>query len=112
MANGTFQILGLQTGLPNQGQNTLGPFTVSFTATEYDVVQNLVTGANSIAVPSTAGGIVIIPLATNVVTLAVGGIAIDPQGPTFINFDNVTPNVPATISITAGGSVAVGIRFT
>lgn len=109
---GTFQIVGLQTGLPNQGQNTLGPFTVQFTATEYDAVLNFVTGANTVTVPTTAGGVVIIPPVGNDITLAVGGIAIDPQGPTFLNFDTITPNVPTTISITAGGSVAVGIRFT
>jgi hypothetical protein len=112
VANGTFTVTGLQVGLPNQGQNTLGPFTVSFTDTEWDTVVSLSSGSNTITVPSTAGGVWIIPPVGNTVTLELNGAYINPAGPTFWNFDQTTPHVPATFPIVAGSTVAVGIRFT
>jgi hypothetical protein len=112
VANGTFQVVGLQTGLPNQGRSQLGPFTFSFTDTEFDVNIPLASGLNTVAVPSTAGGVWIVPVAGNEVTLQLNGFYISPQAPTYWPFDTITPHVPASFTITTGGSVSVGIRFT
>jgi hypothetical protein len=113
VANGTFTVQGLQTGLPNQGQNRLGPFTFSFTATEWDTVVGLSSGSNTVTVPPGAGGVWVIPPSGGTVTLQLGSLGyINPRTPTYWCFDTITPNVPATFTITAGGSVSVGIRFT
>lgn len=110
MANGSWQAIGLQTGLPNQGQNSLGPFTFTFSATENDTVQTLASGNNTITVPSTAAGVWIVPPVGGTVALEFAGVRINPASPTFVNFDPAA--VPASVVVNAAGTVAVGFRFT
>ena len=111
MSNGTFQIAGVQTGA--QSGNTadpLGPYTVQFTATSYEVAIDLTTGTNTITVPTGAGGVVINPPAGSVVTLELTIGFINPGSPTFWNFDPA--NAPTSFTITAGAPVIVVFRFT
>ena len=111
MSNGTFQIAGVQTGA--QSGNTadpLGPFTIPFTDTSYEVASALQTGLNFITVPTGAGGVVINPPAGSVVTLELTIGFINPGSPTFWNFDPA--NAPTSFNIVAGAAVTVVFRFT
>lgn len=102
---------GNQTGA--QSGNTvdpLGPFTIAFTNTSYEVAQALSTGSNTVNVPITAGGVVINPPSTNTETLQLGSLGyIDPASPTLWNFD--ANHVPSSFTITAAGAVTVVFRF-
>ena len=113
MANGTFTVTGLKTGLPSGGQSQLGPLTVSFSDVEADVQQALVMGSNTVTVPAgSPNGVWIIPPAANTATLELpGSLYISPQVPTSLAFDTVTPNVPTSFVITASGSVTVGLWY-
>ena len=110
MANGAWQAVGLQTGLPNMGQNSLGPFTFTFSDTENDTVQSLASGNNTITVPSGSAGVWIIPPVGSTIALEFAGVRINPASPTFINFDPAA--VPSSFVVNAAGTVAVGFRFT
>lgn len=115
MAFGAFYINGLQTGIPGGNQTSLGPFAVPFTGCQDVFQQVLSVGANTVTVPTATvpGGLWIIPPNGSTVTLQLpGGLYIDPQSETFVNFDNTTPHVPASIVITAGGTVTVVFQFT
>ncbi len=75
---------------------------------------SLSAGNNTIAVPSQAAGVIIIPPAGSTVALTLKGvnadtgIALGPQGLTVLSFTNPPP---ASIVINAGSTVVVQVIF-
>lgn len=114
MVFGAFYVQGLQIGLPGGNQQSLGPFALAFTDCQAVYEQVFSAGTNTVTVPTATapGGLWIIPPTGNTETLELpGGLYIDPQNASFVNFDNVTPNIPTSIVITAGGTVTVVLQF-
>lgn len=117
MSFGSFYVTGLQTGTPNGGQQSLGPFAVAFSDTN-DTQTYVVDTTQTVPVPSSALGVWIIPpLSTGTFSLSVRtvpgdtGIFIAPDSPTYIAFDEVTPNIPSDLFLVSGGSTLVTIQF-
>lgn len=117
MSFGSFYISGLQTGIPSGGQQSLGPFTIAFSDTA-DTQTLICNTTLTVPVPPSALGVWIIPpLVTGTFSLSVrtvpgdSGIYIAPDGPTYINFDAITPNIPANLYFNSGGSVPVTVQF-
>lgn len=116
MANGTFQIVGLQTGLPNQGQSSLGPFNIAFSAVEYDIVLSLPAGNNQVSLPTGLNGFFLIPPVANTNSITLKGTSSDtglfglsPNSPTFINYSG--GSAPNSIFITIGtATTLIGLR--
>jgi hypothetical protein len=121
---GAFYINGLQTGLPGGNQQSLGPFAIPFADVQAVYQEVLGSGANYITPPqpadlsgNMANGVWIIPPDGNTVTLLLQGAPTDtgfyinPQTPTYLPFDTVTPNYPAQIVLTASGAVTIVLQF-
>lgn len=76
--------------------------------------QALAMGNNTIAVPATAAGVVIVPPAGSAVALTLKGvngdtgIALDPANPTHLR---LTPGAVASFVLNAGGAVAVALLW-
>lgn len=116
MANGQLQITGLQTFLPSGAQSQLGPYTVPFTATESDTLTSLASGNNTIAVPATAGGVLLIPQVGNTIAVTIKGIAADTGLPLSLVYpflwEFAAPGAPSSFVLNAASAVSLVIRFT
>ena len=99
------------------GGNTPGT-VLSFTVTNpysvlYDELKTLASGANTIAVPDKAGGVWIVPPASNAVAMTLKGVTGDTgislhlTSPTFITFAVATSR---TFCLTAGATLT-DIKF-
>lgn len=93
----------------NTGSDTFATKSITNTsAAEYTQQINLASGFNSITVPSGVTGAYMLPPPANTQTLTLKGvtgdtgIAISPTAPCVIGFAS---SPPATIGITAGGTV-------
>lgn len=93
---------------PDGGSASLGPITVAGTITPVETFANLVSGNNSLAVPSGAVGCVITPPTTNAIVLKAKttsgdtGINIHQSQPSMLRFD--PNNLPATLYINAASN--------
>lgn len=119
VSNGAFYVTGLQTNLPGQGVIGLGPFAIPFTDIQQIIEMTLLMGvANDIVPPQTSGGLWIIPVGTtNVGPLVLGGadtdagLNINPNGPTFLNWDQTFEN-SVYVLISAGQDMTVVLQST
>ena len=115
---GSFYVSGLQTGTPSGGQQSLGPFAIAAFSDTNDTQSVVVNTTATVNVPASALGVWIIPpLSTGTVSLSVRtvigdtGIFIAPDSPTYLAFDEITPNIPAELYLVSGGNVTVTIQF-
>jgi hypothetical protein len=115
---GTLTVSGGSSGLPS-GQNIYGPLTTtgSSTAASVETQVNLVSGDNTVSVPTGAVAVWIVPPIGNTATILYrtsansgdGGLPINPQAQTLHGF---ATSAPTSIILHASGSVAaVGIVF-
>lgn len=101
---GALTITGTQTGSPEGGTRNIGPFTITPGTSGVVTEVNLVSGANTITVPTNAAGCIIQPPSANTIALTLKGvtgdtgIALSLTGPTLMTFP-ATP--PASFVITA-----------
>ncbi len=110
-ASGTISVGATVTGTPTVGTDNIGPFnltTGTAAAVRRDIV-DLSAGANSIAIPTGAVGVLIIPPSGNGQTLVLEGAAADTglkihkTNPTFLSLETSSPST--AIVLTAGGTV-------
>jgi hypothetical protein len=121
MSNGFFSIQGAQINTAQAGRVPLGPFNIPFGTVAYVETLSLTAGTTAVAVPAGASGVAIIPpigAPPGGVTLKQktvsgdSGEFISTEYPTVIEFDTVTPNVPANLYlVAAGGSITVVVQF-
>jgi hypothetical protein len=116
MANGTFQLAGVQIDTASAGQLSLGPFALAFGPTT-NVQTVLVNTQSTVPMPSGAFGVAIIPPVGNTTpTLQISFVSyanalgnyIAPGSPTVIEFD--AAHVPANLYLVSGGSVSVVVQ--
>jgi len=118
MTYGTWQLAGLQSGTPQQGEQSLGPFAIAFGPVTSSAP---ITCANTatVAVPANAAGVCIIPPIGNTTpslefsfasSANAAGNYIDPGQPSLIQFDSA--HQPANLYLVSGGSVVVQVQFT
>ena len=105
---GTISISGTISGDVGGGK-TIGPFSIAPATPIVDTTHvTLSSGANTITVPTTANGVVIVPPTNNAQTLTLKGVtgdtgvAISKINPTLLPFDT---SPPANFCLTAGGTV-------
>jgi len=117
MTIGSINISGLQTNLAGGGQQSVGPYSVPMSATQ-DSQSITVNTTATVAVPSTAYGVIVNGPASGTTTIEIKtvsgdtGIFIDPTGlPTVICFDHKTPHVPSNLYLVSGASVVVNVQF-
>lgn len=118
MTYGTWQLAGVQSGTPQAGETSLGPFAIAFgpvTSVQPVVVNTTAT----VAVPANAAGVCIIPPIGNTTptlgfstTSSANATAqyIDPGQPSLIQFDSA--HQPANVYLVSGSSVTVVVQFT
>jgi hypothetical protein len=106
-AAASIAITGEVTDLPS-GSKTIGPITQTSAAAVGDqTVVELASGFNEITVPADASGVIITFDSTSAVTKTLKGvtgdtgIALDPNGTTYLTFPG-TP--PASFGVTAGSA--------
>ena len=117
MTYGTWQLSGVQSGTGAGGEGVLGPYAVAF-GSAFDIRQIVVNTTATVAVPTGAAGVCIIPPIGNTTpslewsTVSTGNAAsnfIDPGGPSVWNFD--PGHVPSNIYLVSGSSVTVQVQF-
>jgi hypothetical protein len=104
--SGYVAISGQITNVP-QGTALIGPLTIAPSSSNFMSVLNVVlgSGANTIAVPSWASGVLIQPPSGNGVALTLKGVTgdtgipISETGPTLLSFTTAT--IPSSFVITA-----------
>jgi hypothetical protein len=117
---GYFSVSGAQTGTAAVGRQTIGPFNVPFGDISEVVTDTLSAGTTTIAVPTGALGVAVIPPIGSPpagVTLKIktvsgdSGIYISTSQPTIIEFDSTNSEVPANVYLVASGSITVAVQF-
>lgn len=116
MTYGSFNVAGIATPTTGTGYQPLGPFAIPFSNTS-EVLTVVVNTTLTVPVPSSAGGVAIIPPPANTNTLTFRtvngdtGTFLSPQSPSFIEFDTVTPHVPSNIYLVSGASLTLVLQF-
>ena len=96
---GQVLISGQLTGVAAASYINIGPFTIAGNSANNFQVNSvtLASGANTVTVPTWAVGCIINPNVTNTTGLTLKGVtgdtgvALDPSGPTLLNFPATTP---------------------
>lgn len=108
---GTLTISGSQTLDPSAPSGRqLGPYTITLSATDQTSDVTLASGANTIPVPSTAVGVIIIPPAAGAEVLTLKGVTgdtglvISSTAPTLLSF--TSGSAPANIVVNSSAAVA------
>lgn len=116
MTYGSFNVAGIQFPTEGSGSVPLGPFGIAFSNTAQTTTVTVNT-TSTVSVPSTAGGVAIIPNTGNVGTIKFktvsgdSGTYISPNAPSFIEFDTINSEVPANIYLVTSVSTQITLQF-